>query len=1361
MTRRVIPLTFLLFIATFLSAQKPESVRVQRPTDPRSQLTCPGGVNPNAGTTQQALFPSAQSNNVRFLCFNDSMNITHNQDWDLTGDPNPGTQAGIGYIFYNCQPTVTGPELSDIESDPCLITTPAPPPPPFAQFWLFTDENEWNGNTFFWNSNNVEFPPGNFITLMDFFNGGSPIEITFAPVTVDDFFANQYEVDGNGTQGGCLNVNTNDAFSVVFLNPITASNLNTNAGANGCGGSFTIEGGLPEFDGSNYSAPNISITLSTDPTVEGTPTGTFTHGDIFQFSVPQPGMYDIVIEDGVSCGLGFQMDMISCSPVTFNIPDSFALMGNTVCMNITVEDFTNVVSFEFQIQWDNSVLSFNSIMAGALGPPDLTFNDLTNSVAISYFNSSFTNISFADGTTLFQVCFNVIGNPGDISPLTFGPGAAGAVEVASTEGYQFDFNGQNGSVTVVSNTVTLNLTSCAGRMTTQNTGTGGFTIEVIGGLPPYTFNWQQQGNPGNNGSGNISVINGSANINGLPPGTYDVTVTDAAGDIQVGSVTIVDADPLLPITTIRHPTCPGDMNGAFIITSITGGVSPYIVEWSTGSMNPDSIFNLGQGSYGLTVTDQNGCSIVIQQTIGAPAIVITEDNVTNVSCTGNGMDGSITVSATGGTSPYQFAWSNGGTGPTINNLAPNQYCVTVTDDRGCTQESCIDVTTPMPPMVTSFDSVSVTCFNDTNGALTVNATPGSAPIDTYTWQFPGGATMSGATINGLSAGTYIVSITSTDGCVTVDSASLFAPGPVVIDSMVGTPPTCPNDLNGSASAFVSGGTPPYTYNWSTGLNGPFSVLPSVGPGTYYVTVTGANNCNQAIDSVIVESPPRIDGVITNSTPVSCNNIFTCDGTATAIASGGTTGTGFYNFFWSNGETTNNAMSSTATQLCAGQNWLIVTDTDCASDTFFFDIGAPPVLTFDPDSTRSIPVSCFGGSDGAATIGGRGGTPGYSYLWETGANGPRIDNLPIGSYGVTITDVQGCTFATTIQVTQPDTLIATIDPTNTMDITCNGDADGQIAILPIGGTPSYTYTWQPNVATSSTAVALDAGLYMATVTDANGCTDTVSWVVNEPPPVDAIVNNPPPPICHGGFTFVTIDSVFGGDGGPYMFTVDNGPPRPSTQNFQVFAGVHTVTVIDGSGCSEDYMIDVMQPPPVVVSLGVDIEVQLGDTAILRPNFTSSVPIDSLLWSPVEDLTCLNVDCSQVEVGPLTTTQYTLTVIDADGCIGIDDIIVEVDKNRNVFIPNIFTPDNDGINDFFTPFTGPGVVAINFMRIFDRWGELVYERTGPFLPDNTTDDEGWDGSLKGKRMNAAVFVYLIEVEFVDGIKLLYRGDVTLLR
>jgi len=132
-----------------------------------------------------------------------------------------------------------------------------------------------------------------------------------------------------------------------------------------------------------------------------------------------------------------------------------------------------------------------------------------------------------------------------------------------------------------------------------------------------------------------------------------------------------------------------------------------------------------------------------------------------------------------------------------------------------------------------------------------------------------------------------------------------------------------------------------------------------------------------------------------------------------------------------------------------------------------------------------------------------------------------------------------------------------------------------------------------------------------------------------------------------------------------------------------------------------------------------------------------------------------------VAPLESQVYSLTIFDENGCSGSDDILVEIDRNRNVFVPNAFSPNGDGVNDLFRPFIGPGVANVNFMRVFDRWGELVFSTDDlpVFLPTDL-DDSGWDGTLNGQLMNPGVYVYIIEVEFVDGIVLLFRGDVTLL-
>ena len=129
-----------------------------------------------------------------------------------------------------------------------------------------------------------------------------------------------------------------------------------------------------------------------------------------------------------------------------------------------------------------------------------------------------------------------------------------------------------------------------------------------------------------------------------------------------------------------------------------------------------------------------------------------------------------------------------------------------------------------------------------------------------------------------------------------------------------------------------------------------------------------------------------------------------------------------------------------------------------------------------------------------------------------------------------------------------------------------------------------------------------------------------------------------------------------------------------------------------------------------------------------------------------------------MSPIEDIVYSLTVVDTNGCEGFDDVLIEVDKNRNVYIPNTFTPNGDGTNDVFRVYAGVGVNRITKFQVFDRWGESVFEATD--LIPNDLGPDGWDGTFKGEFMNPGVFIYLIEVEFVDGVVLLYRGDITLL-
>jgi hypothetical protein len=348
----------------------------------------------------------------------------------------------------------------------------------------------------------------------------------------------------------------------------------------------------------------------------------------------------------------------------------------------------------------------------------------------------------------------------------------------------------------------------------------------------------------------------------------------------------------------------------------------------------------------------------------------------------------------------------------------------------------------------------------------------------------------------------------------------------------------------------------------------------------------------------------------------------------------------------------------------------------------------------------------------------------------------------------------------VEVTEPAPILVVEDATNRKPVKCNGGDDGQLAVTVTGGnTGGYTFSWEDDngnvVSTGQIAEDLSSGIYSVTATDSEGCTGVLqNLFLDEPPPVFGEYLPWEELVCFGDETTLYIDTIYGGSGGPYSFSLDFGVPL--NQNFPVSmgGGEHYITYFDRNLC--EY---IFEPDQILVTFNpAMVEIELGDSIQLKPLITGAV-VDTFIWSPTETLHYPN------QLTPYAYTfnnqTYTLTVLDANGCQGVGFITVEVDPNRNVFMPNVFKPGNDsGLNDHFNPQVGRGVESINFMRIYDRWGGLMYERN-EFFPNNDNLAEGWDGRYNGDYVNPGVFIYLVEVTFLDGKVLLYRGDVTVVR
>ncbi|MBD3636979.1 MAG: T9SS type A sorting domain-containing protein [Crocinitomicaceae bacterium] len=514
---------------------------------------------------------------------------------------------------------------------------------------------------------------------------------------------------------------------------------------------------------------------------------------------------------------------------------------------------------------------------------------------------------------------------------------------------------------------TFNVTETLVDPSCNGNADGSISLNVTGAQPPYTYLW----NPGGSTSSSIT---------GLSGGTYTVTITDNTGlcDTTI-SYTLNEPAALSASTAITDVTCNGNADGAIDLT-VTGGTTPYTYSWSTGATTED-ISGLSGGSYDVTITDDNGCSITLTgNVVNEPATLTGTLNITDGTCT---VPGSATISASGGTSPYTYSWSTGDTGTSVTGLPAGPISVTITDDNGCTVTESGTVNLAGAASITLNSATDVSCNGMTDGAINVDITGGTTP---YTFSWSNGA--STEDITNVGAGTYTLTLTDDAGCTTVFTHTINEPPALtatltIIDGQCGG--------NGDAQVAVSGGANPYTYSWSTGGTGPFVSNLSAGPIS--VTVTDNNGCT-VTESGTVTNNPDVSVSLTSSTDASCNA--GNDGAIDVTVSGGT---GPFTYSWSNGATTEDLSG-----VGAGTYTLTVTDDLGCTATLTETINEPTAISGSATTTDII-----SGSDGSVDLTVTGGTPPYTYNWTSGETTEDLSGLSLaGTYTCTITDANGCT-----------------------------------------------------------------------------------------------------------------------------------------------------------------------------------------------------------------------------------------------------------------------------------------------------------------------------------------------------------------
>ncbi len=1058
------------------------------------------------------------------------------------------------------------------------------------------------------------------------------------------------------------------------------------------------------------------------------------------------GCYSVTATDENGCRSITAVTLTEPTPYVFN-----AMQDSITCSGLSDGSANIIVSggtMPYQYLWDNGSIAENATNLDA-GFHFVTVTD-ANLCAATTFAQVLEPPLLLISNTMVQgaTCFD--GNNGGATVFATGgvlphqyqwndpTGQTTQQAVGLTAGtYRVtvtDSNGCTDRVTINVNAppaITINFINIS-EETCLGDCQGQGTVNPSGGVGGYQFAWSDN-----------TIPIGVQTATNLCTGVYFVTVSDGNGcTAQSDALLILAALPIEVTFDTTTPSCSGFQDGSITTTSILG--TPYQYLWSNGSTNA-KLENVPCGSYFLTVTDPKGCTEGYTFTLDCPQTIdITSITAQNVLCFGENT-GSTVVQAQGGTAPLQFLWNDltGQIASTAQNLFAGNYSVTVTDAKGCSVSTNTTVLQPAQLIVTTVHT-NASCLNFSDGSASAIPVGGVQPYS-YNW----GSSGNSQVISNLASGVYIVTVTDANNCSATASANIGQPGTGVLVTATQTRFACWGEMSGKASASASGSNGvPFNFKWSDGQMG--SDVSNLAPGQYTVTATDSKGCTGTQVVEIHELNPI--SVLTAYAPPTCSD--EPDGLVAIVFLEGGLGMADstqYTYHWSLPAAPN---ATVVSGFSGGNYMLTVTDLQGCYGIFNFNVIAPPPISF---QTTVENASCFGFSDGSASVTAVQNAVGaVSYLWENGQTAKQNTQLSAGNYRVTLSDSKGCTAVAVTEVQQPEKLELSFQ---NQPILCANDSIGVLKASVKGGIPSYTYLWD-NGQTTADIKELGPGNYTLQVNDQNGCVLVDSAAISQPNGM--IVSAETTDLeCFGGHDGRISLFVSGGII-PYRYSLNNGNFSGSSVFLALGAGNYSLQVRDGNGCIAVTSATIGQPLPVQVTVGMDIPLVLGDSLLITSTVNNAFGITIFEWRSalVDAFTCEEVpDCEDIWVSPVSTNTYYLKVTDENGCTGNDEIKVTVEKPRGVFVPTGFTPNGDLENDLLIVHgKSKQVTKVLTFKIFDRWGELIYEDQNFSVNDNT---RGWDGNFRGKPCDPAVFGWVLEAEYQDGFTELLRGNVTLIR
>lgn len=819
--------------------------------------------------------------------------------------------------------------------------------------------------------------------------------------------------------------------------------------------------------------------------------------------------------------------------------------------------------------------------------------------------------------------------------------------------------------------------------------------------------------------------------------TFTVTPANSGGNIVPLGTTYTWTNPTInPAGTITGASAESIPQTNISQTLINTTANPSVVTYTVTPKFGDCIGN----SFTVEVTVNPGIN---------PNVTVN-DNI----CFGTNT-ASISTNVTGGIpfssgAPYIISWvgPNGFTSSatTISNLEPGNYDLTITDNGNCPYIDSYTITEPADIVISTISKLDISCFGSNNGSVDIDVIGGTGAFF-YTWTKDGAPFATSQDLSNLTPGNYTISITDANNCgPKTDSFTIIEPPLLVVSLISKTDILCFGAATGAINIDVTGGTPSssgYNFSWTgpDGFTDSNQNLANIIAGTYDLIVTDSQSCSKNLSVPITQSPEIIISYTT--TPILC---YGADNASISASISG--GIPPYQYVWSN-----LATSLDQTNLGAGDYILSVTDSANCEKSQTITIDQVPVFAIDPEKKD---ISCFGANDGSIKLNLVGGIAPVTLVWSDGSTaGLTRNNLAKGTYTATISDGSSCELVETFEILEPQLLVLSANVTHAFD--CNDANTGAINVLVSGGTAPFTYLWS-NGATTEDLINLSAGNYSLTATDASGCSATEQYSINRPPPIVIAVDTKTDFNCDTKVVKQSFIAQVSGGVPPYQLSWSSGDVSGTNNEIMNTDqnGTVILNVIDDLGCTSNYTFNVDIP-----SLG-------------NPSFTTNsigystygiYSIDDPIQftnTSTDDFTNVSWDFGDGsfsnEINPVHVFKkegdYMITqrVTYPFGCIYDYAVKLEIEKGYILVKPTAFTPNNDGINDYFSP-VSTGLNDVVF-EVYDTWGGLIYSESGDTI-------RGWDGKINNKDAENGNYYFKVTAKAFYGAAIKDQGAFVLIK